>query len=425
MPDRLTPPVAAAFQHRPLPACTERKLANGIPVYMLQYGSVDVMEVQLVFRAGTNYQPGSGVASFTAQNMAEATKNFSSFELAKKLDGYGAWIDTQAEEEGLTLNLATLSTRLPETLPLLADIMLNPSLSVHEFDRLKLQGLQKKTVEGQQKRTQARRQFSRLIYGETHPYGTYFGVPELEKISREDIRTYFEEKLQSGNLTIILAGKFDETAVWNLLEAHFGQIPTVPCAPQAYIQPPPVAASGRHFFEQEGMQSSLRLGHLGMMRSHPDFYKMQVVNTILGGYFGSRLMRNIREEKGYTYGIYSGWIGQRYNGYLVIQGDVGNEYVDATVEEVKKEMRKLIEKGIGEEELQLVKNYMLGHSIGQRETPFQLGDILRFSVMNDISFEEIDRKFSVINALQVGEVSDLAATYLQPNQLLEVVVGGK
>jgi predicted Zn-dependent peptidase len=146
---------------------------------------------------------------------------------------------------------------------------------------------------------------------------------------------------------------------------------------------------------------------------------------LLGGFFGSRLMKNIREEKGYTYGIYSAWAGMRHAGLFVVQADVGLEYVEPTIAEVKKEIQRLQQEAVSEAELSLVKNYLLGYSVSQRETPFQLSELLRFSLSEDLPFAEMDRRFEVIEAVTPGELQALAQQWLRPEALVEVVAGGE
>ncbi|HEX2900423.1 MAG TPA: insulinase family protein, partial [Bacteroidia bacterium] len=186
----------------------------------------------------------------------------------------------------------------------------------------------------------------------------------------------------------------------------------------------PAPATGLQYFEKaDSMQATIRVGHRAFPRSHPDHYPMQVANTVLGGYFGSRLMKNIREEKGYTYGIASAWLTMKYDGIFVVQTDVGNEYINPTLAEIKKEMQLLIDKGVTAAELDLVRNYMLGRSATGRETPSQLLSLIQNALINDFAFDEIDRKHDIMMALRPKDIQRLAAQYFQPSQLLEVVCG--
>lgn len=421
--DRSLAPKSASFRHISLPKAKQVSLSNGIPVYFLPYGTVEVIEVQAVFKGGTNYQSKSGIATFCMQNMVEATQQHSSLELAQILDGYGAWLSQQAGEECLSVSLATLSKNLTHTLHLLRKVITEPAFSEEEFLSMKARTLQKMYVAEQKTSNKAIRSFRKHMFGNKHPYGRSFGSEELNSIELPELISYYDAYISTGNLSLLITGRYKEKECLELLEKEFGQLEIKGERPADASIDLVQAQLGRKVLEHDGMQSSIRLGHKGIARNHPDYYGMQVVNTILGGYFGSRLMHNIREEKGYTYGIYSGCLGLKHDGFFIVQADVGNEYAEATITEVKKEMRLLSEKGISESELELVKNYMLGQGITQRETPFQLGDLLRFSLFQEVPFDEIDRKFEVISQIGADEVQRLASKYLRPDEMLEVLVG--
>ena len=423
--DRSMPPQAMPMKKITLPPYSQTRLSNGIQVYFLPFGNVEVTDVQVVFRAGKAFQQKSGQAGFTTRNMSEGTKSYQSLELSQILDNFGAWISPSSGSENISVSLSTLTHHIESTLPLLHEVALMPEFPVSEFDKMKQRTLEKMHVNEQKTNNIAGRRFSDLFYGATHPYGSYFGVAELETLERDDLVDYYRKYLYPGNFSLMVVGRFDENKMLSMLDATFGHLDlkaaNVEKSPA--IDAKPVLHTGREYVEKEGMQATLRLGHKGLSFRHPDYYQMVVVNTILGGYFGSRLMKNIREEKGYTYGIYSSFAGQKHDGHFVVQGDVGNQYIEATITEVKKEMNKLMEDGVEEDELQLVKNYLLGKAISQRETPFQMAGVLRFAVENELSFEEIDQKLEIYQNITAEEVRALAQKYLHPDDMLEVVVG--
>lgn len=394
-----------------------------MPVYLLSFGQVEVVEVQAIFRAGKNYLPVPGLASYTGRMMQEGTASYNSLELSQQLDSFGAWISTETDEETMAFKLATTTQNLNETLPLLKEVMLSPTFPEDEFTYMKMRGIQAAKVNAQKTNIQARRHFNHQLFGPSHPYGLNASQAEIEALQLVAIKDYHQRLLQPGNMSLAVVGIFEEESLLASLEEKFGTLDRSGAEPEPASFPDMINNRGRHYVEQEGMQATLRLGHPAVSRSHPDYYKLNLLNTVLGGYFGSRLMKNIREEKGYTYGIYSGYIGMKHNGVFVVQADVGNEYIEPTIREVKKEIQLLQEKGIEEEELQLVKNYLLGKSISDRETPFQMGDWLRFSLAYDITFEELDKRFEVIKEIQKEEIAQLASTYLHPDEMLEVVVG--
>lgn len=414
------------MQPIPLPSYQAVRLSNGLPVYLLPYGAADVVEVQVVYRAGTAMQPASGVARYTARNLTEGTAQYNSLQLAQQLDGHGAWLNQDLDEDSLALKLATVTPKLAETLPLLAEVVLRPTFPAEEWEKMQRRSLATMAVNEQKTNFLARRHFNALLYGAQHPYGASIHRADLERITRDQLHAYYQEYLFLGNAYLAVVGRYDEATLLPLLEQHFGQ--------QSLASPVQETSSaltaqgthqlGRHHLTKQGPQSTVRLGHLAVARSHPDYYRLSLVNTILGGFFGSRLMKNIREEKGYTYGIGSGLAALKHGGYFIIQADTGNEYVEPLINEVKHEIHQLIKDGISPDELDLVKNYLLGKAISQRETPFQMGDILRHALSHGLSFEQLDRRFTVIQSVQPDEVAYLAQKYLRPDEMLEVVVGG-
>lgn len=424
--DRNTPPEINPFSPVALPKVRVAQLHNGIQVHLVQFGTTPVVELQAVFRAGRSYEERAGVAGYMTAMLSEGTSNHTGLELAQALDAAGAWISPETESEYVAVSLTTLPKHLHTTLPLLHDVLLEPTFPKSEWDQLKRRSLQRLQVESRRTSYQAGRKFRHLLFGATHPYGTHIGAAELSELELPHLTTYHSAYMGLNNVRFVAVGKFDEQQLLDALNAQFGEY-SIGLAPRltSFAEGSvALATTGRHHIPHEGMQSSIRLGHLGFKRSHPDYYAMTLVNTLLGGYFGSRLMKNIREEKGYTYGIYSGWASEAYDGYFVISADVGNAYVEDTIAQVKLEMRKLMEEPVSADELALVKQYMTGESLRKRETPFQIAELLSFSLMNGLDFSALNKKYEVIHSLTTEEVQRLAQTYFRPDGLLEVVCGG-
>lgn len=423
--NRYNPPVISPLSNIHLPIYQKYQLDNGIPVYMLPFGRLDVIELMVVFRAGSCHQERVGLAGFTARNMPEGTSSYSGLQIAQLLDEHGAWINHDLGEEFVSFQLASLTESLQDLLPIFREVLFEPKFGETDFEQMKQRTLQRLQVESKKTSVMAYRHFGHQLFGANHSYGKHLGYEEMQNITREDILSYHSSYYQPGNSFIVAVGKFDEGDTLKQLNTTFGALPVniKNESPSAALLPVETPPKGRFHYEMEGPQSTLRAGHLGFPRNHPDYYGMSILNTLLGGFFGSRLMHNIREEKGYTYGIYSGWVSYPYNGYFVVQSDVANEYVDATLLEIKKEIRRLQEESISEGELELVKNYLLGNSINMRETPFQVGNILRYALVNELPFSELDRKFDVIRNISATELQLLAQEHFRPDDLLEIVCG--
>lgn len=424
MPDRTLAPQAAPLRYHPLPSPTQVALSNGLPVWLLPFGETPVVEVQAIFRAGDAYQPKAGVAEYASSCLTEGTASYNSQQFAEQLDAYGASIHAEAGNELIAVSLSGLTHDLPETLPLLAEALLAPTFPEEEFLNMQQRHLQQLEVEQIRTNWMARQLFGELLWGAQHPYGMTLGAAELALLTPDDLPAYHRQYLYPGNFSLAVTGRFELDEVMVLLEMRFGGLSLLPALdmPSAAMAPP-LNQHGRHLAPREGLQSTLRIGHLGLSRSHADHYGMEVVNTVLGGYYGSRLMRKLREEMALTYGVYSGWAAERYGGWFVVQADVANENAERALQAAREQIRRLQQDGVEQDELDLVKNYLLGRSLNSRENAFRIADLLRFSLGNDISFAEIDRRFDVVRDISATEVQELAQRHLHPEDMLEVVSG--
>jgi predicted Zn-dependent peptidase len=420
----LPPPVRPAV-YRPLPPYRSLFLRNGLPVHLLPHGEVEVCELMLVFKAGDAYQPYPGLADYTVRNLVEGTRSYTSDTLAQKLDEFGAWLHHDVDNEYISVNLSGLTRHLPGTLPLLAEAAFFPAFPEQEFQQMKQRALQKLQVSAQKTAWVARRQFNHLLFGPEHPYGIHLGPEEVGNVAHEDLLQYHAQYFHAGNAFLVVSGQYEEGPLMGLLEQYLGGLPAgAPNLARSAAEGKPYRnLRGRHHFPVEGMQSSLYIGRPGLERSHPDFYAAEIVNTLLGGYFGSRLMKNIREEKGYTYGIHSIWGGLKHGGFFRIQTDLANEYVEPALAEVYREMERLASEGADAAELELVRNYLIGRNGGQRESAAQMADLLRFSISQGLPFAEMDRRFEVLAQMKPEEVAPIAQRYFRPGDMLEIVAG--
>ncbi|MFM2376282.1 MAG: hypothetical protein RLZZ165_1379 [Bacteroidota bacterium] len=430
MPDRSLPPSPAKLERILFPQVRIAHLSNGIPVYLLPFGTQEILELSALFPAGKSFETAASVASFTAKMIQEGTLHRNSLEFARAVDRFGAFIHVDSGYEAASVGLTSLAKHIPSTVPLWAEMIMEPAFPSEELEKLRERTMQHLDVEEQKTSYVARREFNKLLFGAHHPYGSSSEKPDIADIRQEQLQEFHARYFHPLNATVVATGRFDERQLLQSLESTIGQARqgdpgqrvSLAGAQQAWDAPAP--ANGLHSFAKpEAMQATVRVGHLAFARSHPDYYPMQVVNTIFGGYFGSRLMNNIREEKGYTYGISSAWLAMKYDGLFVIQADVSNAYTHDTLSEIRKEMSLLIERGVTPEELDLVRNYTLGKSASGRETPSQLQGLIQNALVNDFDFTEMDRRFDVVMALTPGDIQRLAGQYLRPDDLLEVVCG--
>ncbi|MFK7920920.1 MAG: M16 family metallopeptidase [Bacteroidia bacterium] len=426
MLNRSQAPVASPLKAMKLPKFEVRELNNGLKVYLLPYGKVEVLQLQWIFQAGSNYLEKTGLASFALSNLQEGTRHHTALEIAQELDQFGAWIGHDVGNETVSLQLSTVSQQFERILPLFQAVVCEPIFPEEGFLQMKVNSHQDLITDAQKTSFQARRKFGHMLYGAEHPYGKHMGLDELAAIQHSDLKDYHQQYLNPVNSVLTICGLFDTDKVLAQLNQTIGALPlgNAPTLTDRSAMEPKNGIGSYHI-ERPGSQSTIRLGHLSLGREHEDYVGMRVLMTLLGGFFGSRLMKSIREEKGYTYGVYAALAGRRKVGQIVIQTDVGNAYVSETLELINKAILKLQNEAPSESELDLVKNYMLGQSVNQRETAFQLGSILRYHITTGIDFEEMDQRFEIIKAIKTSKIQDLAAKWLQADKMLTVVCGGQ
>jgi predicted Zn-dependent peptidase len=303
------------------------------------------------------------------------------------------------------------------------EILRSPSFPKKELNILKSRTLQNISIEKQKTSYLATAALTRNIYGEHHPYVAGMEEEILETIDQQQLRSFFQTNYSFPESEIILAGDFlesDREAIQNLL----GQVgATNSIVSQARLFEP--ATSNTFMDLPEKLQSSIRIGRHWPLMSHPDFSRLSLINKILGGYFGSRLMKNIREEKGYTYGIFSTVSPKEHDSLFYIGTDVNYEKADETVSEILKEIRILKKELVSEEELETVKAYTVGKFINDTATIFDQSEKYKTIVLQNLSPDYYSQYLQDIQNLTAAEIPALMHEYLSEESLSIVVVGKK
>lgn len=422
--DRVNGPVSESPDHVEMIKAEATKLDNGWDCFVVNAGTQDLVRIECNFAAGLWHQKKSLVAAMTNQMFNEGTNQRNAYSLAESFDYYGAFLQTDVDEDMATIELYTLNKHIPKVLPLMKEVFFDSIFPKNEFDIHVNNRRQKYQVDSGKVAYRARQEFPGIIFGKQYPYGMRASAASFENIAIDDCHGFYQSQYQPRDAHFILSGKVDNT-VLDLMNKEFGQMPMANGAElddiAASIQP---HAENKHFFEQKGaIQSAIRIGRPLFNKLHPDFMGMQVLNTLLGGYFSSRLMSNIREDKGYTYGIGSGLVSLMNNGYFFIATEVGAEVREAAVSEIYLELRRLREELVPQHELDLVKNYMLGSFMRNTDGPFALAD--RFSALHryGLDYSFYDALLQKIKTITSADIQSLAQRYLQEKDLYEVVVG--
>jgi zinc protease len=399
-------------------------LSNGVKVVQFNAGTQDLVRIEVIFKAGSWYQAHNFTALATNLMLREGTKRYSSREISDSLDFYGAHLETTAERDNAYITLYTLNKHLLDTLPILEDIVKHASFPENEFRIFAGKQRQMLQVNLGKVNFLARTQFNSLIYGKEHPYGNYLVPEDIDQFSIQNLENFYRTNYHS-EVTIMVAGKIhDQLPV--MLENAFGtqEWNHQNSNGKEFISTGSVQKN--HFIPKPGsVQSAIRIGRVLFNHHHPDFMGMRVLNTLLGGYFGSRLMTNIREDKGYTYGIGSAVVPLLRSGYFFISCEVGAEVTRDAISQIKIELSRLCDTKVSEKELKLVRNYMLGSFLRSIDGPFAMADTYRDIMENGLGNEFQYALLDVIRNLSPAELRELACKYLNPAEMHQLVVGEK
>lgn len=420
----IAPPVhdAVTFKYQ-LPPISKRKLSNGLPLYWLNAGVQDVVEIDWVFPAGLWQEPKPALAHATAGLLKNGTTKRTAHQIHEAIEFYGASLKVSANNDFATVSLYALTQHLPMLLPIVHEILTEASFPDEEVAIHKQNAIQRLLVNLKQCEFVANQKIDALIFGEAHPYGRFSKKEKIEALTRDDIYAFYKQAYNLAGVTIFMGGKVGEAEV-SLIDSLFGkEVLQRPVAEDLqFAAPAPSEQKHRVVNDENGVQGAIRIGRSFIGRKDPDFPAMVVLNTLFGGYFGSRLMSNIREDKGYTYGIYSGLSPYLHGGDMIIHTEAGRDVLEAAVAEVYKEMELLQKEPADEEELLLVKNFLLGGLLGDLDGPFQVLQRWRTLIMNGLNEAHFDRNISVYKNVTAAELQALAQKYYNVKDFYEVVV---
>lgn len=406
-----------------LPACNQYHLKNGVPVYEVNTGPQEVAQVEFVFYAGNWFENKKLVAAATSSLLKNGTVSKTAFELNEAFEYFGAFCNCSSQHETATIKLNSLSKDLDSILPLIAEMLTESTFPQEELNTWKQNNKQRLTVNLQKSDFVASRLIDTYLYGEAHPYGTYSTAADIDALQAEELRAFYKDFYTHGHCIIFVSGKFN-IDIQNMLNRYFGYLPLKAPVPlkKTFLLNEAVEKKYRVVNDEKGVQGAIRLARPFVGRMHPDFTKAMLLNTLFGGYFGSRLMSNIREDKGYTYGIHSYVQSHFHETSWMISTDAGKEVSEATIEETYKEMRLLCTEKIDEEELNLVRNYMLGSVLGSLDGPFQIIARWKSIVLNGLDENYFYKSINDVKYTSAEELQELSKKYLVPEDFYELVV---
>ncbi|MFY8019571.1 MAG: M16 family metallopeptidase [Bacteroidia bacterium] len=391
-------------------------------IYYQSGGTEPVIKLDLVFNAGLLQQEKVSISSFAASMLSEGTKNKTGKELLNALDFFGSYFQVKSNEDDTVATLYCLEKHLENCLPLFIEAIEQSIFPDKALETLKRNAVQKLKVNEKKNSFVCRRAFAKHIYGENHPYGKSNSIENIQSIQREELVSFHQKYILSGFKYGIVSGKFSHETLSKIAESIYFQ-PSIITESETR-ETSPIIKPGKYFIEKnDSVQAALRIGKHGLSRTNPDFASFQLLNLIFGGYFGSRIMKNIREEKGLTYGIYSSHEINQHASCWYIETEMNSKSKNMGLEEIYKEMKILRENKISAEEIDIARNYLLGSILKSLDNTLSLSNRMKLNLDFHLKQNYLSDFIDQVNKENADSLIETAQKYFTEEGLVEMVVG--
>lgn len=423
MLNRANPPVFHQIENINLISPERMTLANGAKMFVFSAGEQDLIRIQWIFNnRGFDTNKPLAHAALSA-NLTEGTSKHTSAAIAESIDYYGAFLYPDFSYDHTALNLITLHKHLGKVLPIVVDVLNDATFPQQEMETYRRNSKQSLKISLKKNDTVARRELNYALFGDTL-YGFKADDGEYDRLQRDDVVDLFKQQIVPSNCTVFVSGKVSNKVTSYLVDTMERSWLK---GEELFLKHNPALHSADtkevRVHKEKALQTAIRLGHHSIGRGHADFPSLQVVNTLLGGFFGSRLMANIREDKGYTYGIGSRLVSLENTAYLTIATEVGAEFTSHTLKEIEHEINRLRNERVSDEELSLVKNYLLGSLLGSLQDVFSHADKFRQVYYSGLTLDYYDYYTEQVNLIDAEKIQALANKYLDFNKMTKVLVG--
>ncbi len=428
--DRTRPPAAGPTPSLAIPPVQRVTLSNGIPLWIVETHEVPLVQVNLIVLAGSGEDPadGFGVASLTAAMLDEGAGTRSALEIADAIDSLGATLATASSFDASAVRLNVPTTRLEAALDVFADVSLRPTFPEADLERVRKERLTSLLQARDDPEAVAPLAFQRLVFGPTHRYGTSAIGTEssLATLSRQALLAFHARWYQPSMARLVVVGDISPSEATRALERTFGGWTTTGRPVASPVGDAPQLRETRIFLvdHPEAAQSQIRIGHVGVPRSTPEFFPLEVLNTILGGSFTSRLNQNLREEHQYSYGAASRFDMRRSAGPFVAAAGIQTDKTAEALREFMKELRDIAEP-VSAEELARAKNYMALGFPADFETTRDLAVRLEELLLYGLPDQYFSQYIANVQRVSAADVQRVARAYIRTDRLAIVIVGDR
>jgi zinc protease len=422
-------PVSKEVLKVKLPRAEEAKLANGLQVVLLRSTKVPTFNMQMVVLSGGLSDPADyrGLASFTASLLREGTKTRSSKEISEQVDALGATLSAGSGFSSMTTNVSAggLVENFDQTLDLFADVIRNPTFPQAELDRYKNRTLSQLQLQRSIPQFLAQEQFSRAIYGTNHPASIVAPPAEsLKKLNTKDLADFHAKYYRPNNAILAIVGDVTMKEIMPKLEKAFGSWEKGDVPATAIPAAPAQGESKIYLIDRPGsVQTVLQLGTLGIERTSPDYFAVLLADRVLGGGPSGRLFMNLREDKGYTYGAYSGFGGSKFRGTWISSSEVRTDVTEGAMKEFMYELNRMRNEKVPAEELENAKRAIVGSFALSLEQPQSLLQNIITQKLYNLPADYWDTYPQKVDAITAEDVQRVAQKYLDMGHLQVVAVG--
>jgi predicted Zn-dependent peptidase len=403
--------------------CPEQQSYHHIETYVFNIGTNAYSLIQFIFPAGKIHSTKKLVADLTADMLLSGTSNKTSYEIAELLDFYGASIESYCNEDETTVRVYCLSRHLELVLDLVKEILFDAVFPEEEATIILSKWKQKQQINFQKTEYVATRLFKNILFGNVHSYGNLVEQEDFDKVSTVDVKEFYQQHYVHAKYKVVTAGCAPDkmNALLQKFTSDNASLRQSQIAPFVAALP---NSTKIHSVEMPNVvQSSIVIGREMFNMHHQDYMDFYVLNSLLGGYFGSRLMSNLREDKGYTYGVHSTIYTRLYTGVFEISTEVNKENTKAAIDEIKIELLRLRMELVEEEELQIVKNYIIGHTLRGIDGPIKTSKLFKTLLVHDLNFNFSKEFENSVRKVSPQRLNELANQYLKEDDLYQVVVG--
>lgn len=400
-----------------------RHLSNGIPIYVIDRGSDEVNRISVYVRGGVLDELVPMLALLTGAALLEGSAHFTSAHIANRLDFEGSWKAVQVYDDYVELSFWSLNEHLGSVLEILIDCLTSPAFAAADVEVLKRRYAATCATQRRRGKYYSSLATKQMLYGKHHPLACDTTPEQILSITREQLLHFYHTNYKSASMQVVLAGRITPE-MQAMVDATVGQLSLPGDAPGPYDWTSftmPSAGGMMHIDRPGDVQASVAIAIPAVERLHPDYLKLRFTTTLLGGYFGSRLMTNIREDKGYTYGISAYLAGREHCGNIGIATECDPEHVEPLLNEVRKEMHRLCEEPVAEAELNIVKQNMIGDLVKTLDTAFNVASYVVSTIAFGVYPEYYNRQVQQVMAATAADVKLMAQRYLDADRMLIAV----